>query len=141
MRYSWSIPSCVKALDELSREMKHILEIHGLVGLCFTIELLSRECINNSIFHAHKCDESKRIHVELSIGRKWVCIKVDDHGQGFNWRQAFKRKPEETAESGRGLTILRLYAHRLHFNRKGNKIEVWVDKKFYDQRRLYDEQV
>jgi len=54
-------------------------------------------------------------------------MKVEDQGEGFDWKQQLTGNPYTTADSGRGLVILKKYATAFRFNGKGNRlVVVWT---------------
>jgi hypothetical protein len=123
------IPSRLGEVDGVCREMGSLLKEHGLAGACFSAELLAREWLNNAIVHGHQRDEAKKVKFDLRVGRKWILLQVFDQGPGFNWRKA-KRKPspEDTDTAGRGLYISGLYAQKMVFNQRGNRVTIWLKK-------------
>jgi anti-sigma regulatory factor (Ser/Thr protein kinase) len=88
----------------------------------FAVELLLREALINAAAHGCGCDSSKRITCVLRLRPGRVVIAVHDQGPGFDWRAACARIPDQDECSGRGMTILQQYAHRLRFNQRGNSL-------------------
>ena len=121
------IPSTLKAVEALALEVRGLLLAHGLQAASFGVELALRECLNNAVLHGNRRNARKRVILDLSCGRKWICLRTKDEGAGFDWR-AKRRAPEPDVEapSGRGLRILRAYAKRIQFNRCGNQITLWL---------------
>jgi len=127
------IPSKLTAIDPLCRDLVSFLVQHGLGTMCFPVELAARECLNNARLHGNEGNARKRIRVELRVGRVWARLQIADEGPGYPWRkQRGQLPPGESATSGRGLSICRLYAHRLAFNRSGNRITLWFGKRKKD---------
>jgi anti-sigma regulatory factor (Ser/Thr protein kinase) len=97
----------------------------------FRIELVTRECLNNAVIHGNRSDPLKQVTFELHGARKWIRISVRDEGPGFNWRRRCRAVGRnENEESGRGTTIVALYAARTRYNRCGNEITVWFQNNF-----------
>jgi len=88
----------------------------------FAAELLTREAMANAAEHGCGCDSSKHITCVLRLRPGRLIIAVHDHGPGFDWRAACARTPDLDACTGRGIAILRQFAHRLRFNRRGNSL-------------------
>jgi serine/threonine-protein kinase RsbW len=123
------IPSRLGEVDGVCREIRSLLTGRGLEGACFSAQLLAREGLTNAIVHGHQRDETKKIEFDLRVGRKWISLQILDQGPGFNWRKARRAPPpKDTAPSGRGLCISALYAQRITFNRRGNRITLWLKK-------------
>lgn len=128
-KWSGAIPSRSDAVDALCGNLRALLERHGLRGVAFRVELSARECLNNAVLHGNRHQAAKRVAFELRIGRSWIWMQVTDQGRGFNWRRAMAAGPADgTATHGRGLAICRHYAQRVAFNRRGNRISLWLKK-------------
>ena len=124
----FSVPSSLKALDDLCECVGERLERSGLSDRCFAVELLLREFAGNAMVHGNGLDHQKSIQVSLRIGTKWITLTVEDEGRGFDWRGRDRSPPCDTATSGRGLAIGALYAGRVRFNRAGNRVTLWILK-------------
>ena len=123
------IPSRLGEVDGVCRDMCSLLRENGLEGACFSAELLAREALTNAIVHGHRREEMKKVRFDLRVGRRWIALQVLDEGPGFDWRKARRAcLPEDTSASGRGLCISALYAQRITFNRRGNRITLWLEK-------------
>ena len=88
----------------------------------FAVELLTREAMANAAAHGCGGDSSKHITGVLRLRPGRLIIAVHDQGQGFDWRAAYARASDMDACTGRGIAILRQYAHRVRFNQRGNSL-------------------
>ncbi len=123
------MPSRLPPVESLCREIRALLQQNGLAAVAFPVELSARECLNNAVLHGNRRAAMKRVRLDMRIGRKWICLQVTDQGDGFNWRQARAAAPADTTKtSGRGLAICTLYAERVAFNQRGNRITLWLKK-------------
>lgn len=121
-----SQPSCV---DDVCREIRSRLEAEGLKESCFPLELALREALNNAIRHGNGNLPSKSVHLDLSIGRKYIRTTVLDQGRGFNWRKARRSQiPDSDATGGRGLFIIASCSEKLSYSRCGNRLTFWIAK-------------
>lgn len=91
----------------------------------FAAELMVREALANAVQHGCGSDPERHVRCTIRIGRGRVLVLVADDGPGFDWRAAMRRGTQDTACSGRGLAIVRRYATRVRFNRRGNIIAIW----------------
>jgi len=123
-----TIPSRLEAADSLSLEVSVFLKAAGLSELCFPVELLARECLVNAVVHGNRSAADKSVDLRLFIGSKWIRLQVTDEGQGFAWRKAGQKRLDTNRSSGRGLRLCAMYADRVRFNRKGNRIALWISK-------------
>ncbi len=123
------VRSRLAEVDPVCREIRSLLEDNGQAAACFPVELLAREWLKNAIVHGNRRDANKKVALKLRIGRKWIYLQIIDEGNGFNWRKARRAPPpDNTVISGRGLPISALYAHRVTFNQRGNRITLWLKK-------------
>jgi anti-sigma regulatory factor (Ser/Thr protein kinase) len=123
------IPSRMDEADLLCLKVRETLEANGLSRLSFPVELLTRECLENALKHGNGNDPAKAILLQLRAGRTWIRLQVTDEGPGFAWRKALQTWVSTTEPCGRGMSIYTLYAERFRFNRCGNRITFWIDKK------------
>jgi serine/threonine-protein kinase RsbW len=114
--------------DSLCIKVRDLLQKKGLSRYCFPVELLARECLNNAVLHGNCNDADKSVLFRLWIGREWIRLQVTDEGPGFDWRKANQNRSGTTASSGRGLQLYALYAGRVQFNSRGNRITLWISK-------------
>jgi len=122
------VPSHLAEVDPVCREIRAFLEDKGQKAACFPVELLAREWLNNAIIHGNGRDAAKKVALNLEVGRKWICLQIIDEGRGFNWRKAKRAPPEDTVTGGRGMPISAVYAQRVSFNQRGNRVTLWLKK-------------
>lgn len=73
--------------------------------LAYDLNLVLTEAMANAIQHANVGDPAKEVHIEISIVKQQLVIKVFDFGQGFDIKQfAEPRHPLE--EHGRGIYLI-----------------------------------
>ncbi|WP_109487147.1 ATP-binding protein [Occallatibacter savannae] len=127
-KFSREIALRLEAAEPLYVELRLFVQSAGLASLCFSIELLARECLNNAVIHGAPADADNTVGLTLSVGRKWIRLTVEDHGPGFRWQKTREGLPDSVTPSGRGLQICMLYAERVRFTRSGNAVEMWLEK-------------
>ena len=91
----------------------------GFKKKTFNIILGIREALINAVIHGSGMDEKKIVKFGLKYGEKNLFIKIEDEGEGFNWRKR-KKKPPLTKESGRGMAIMKNCFEEVKYNKKGN---------------------
>jgi serine/threonine-protein kinase RsbW len=123
------IPSRMADADSLCLKIRDLLQTKDLGQACFAVELLARECLNNAVIHGNRNNADKFIMLRLWVGRAWIRLQISDEGPGFAWRKAKRKRLDTHAPSGRGLQLCDLYAGRVRFNRSGNQITLWINKK------------
>lgn len=73
--------------------------------LAYDLNLVLTEAMANAIQHANVSNPAKEVHIEISIVKQQLVIKVFDTGQGFDIKQyAEPRHPLE--EHGRGIYLI-----------------------------------
>lgn len=93
----------------------------------FSVELILREALTNSVLHAsenHTESESagRLILCVLRAAPGRLLIAIRDRGHGFDWRSAWNHHADPLDTSGRGIEILRHYADFVRFNAAGNGV-------------------
>ncbi len=122
------LPSSLVEVDKIIPVIADFLANNGLQKLHFGVELVARELLNNSILHGNKLDKNKHVELRLSLGRRWICLLVTDQGEGFNWQKINHLPPDSSAESGRGMAIVRAYGQRILFGNGGRGVKVYFDQ-------------
>jgi anti-sigma regulatory factor (Ser/Thr protein kinase) len=90
----------------------------------FVVELLLREALLNAVVHGSYNDSGKSVRCLIKKVAGGVRIWVADSGDGFDWRNRRLERETPLTPSGHGLHILQLYASRIRFNAKGNRLEL-----------------
>lgn len=129
----WLLPSRLEAVHGVCKEAGQWVDEQGLSSDRFFIDLILRECINNSIVHAHARDPSKWVRVHLRLRPKGLLIRVADQGGGFDWNTVWGQTTGDTATSGRGLPVMKMYSDWVRFNRAGNVVTLRVKKEITDE--------
>ena len=91
------------------------------------LDVVLTEAMTNAIRHAHEGDPEKTVHISISITDDELCIRVYDHGQGFDLNSLPAREPEELEERGRGIYIIRCLMDTVVYrrSREYNVLEMW----------------
>jgi serine/threonine-protein kinase RsbW len=79
-----------------------------------------REGLTNAVRHGNNCDVEKLVRFSVFLEKSSISFTIEDQGAGFDWKNmdVSIRKPD--METGRGLWIIREYAHEYEFNPRGN---------------------
>jgi len=126
--FQQTISSCSVEAESLCLKIREVLQENDLSPFCFPVELLAREGLANAAAHGNRNDPAKSIALHLSVGREWIHLQIADEGPGFAWRKMVQRKIDPRWASGRGLQLYAIYADRIQFNRRGNRISFWIRK-------------
>lgn len=116
------IPSTLAAIEQLCARARLWLEANGLHEDWFVFMLLLRESLNNAVKHGNGSDPSLLVDCWLRKGLRWLYISVGDCGAGFDWGRFSTHQACYGDTCGRGLEIYRLYADKVIFNRRGNRV-------------------
>ena len=118
LRFSASLTLLDRAVDEAVA----FLTAHNATGSFFDVKLLLREALLNAVLHGSRGDPLRQVSLSLAAAAGCLTATVADQGPGFDWRTAKASPPPPEATSGRGLTILTLYADDMRYNAAGNQL-------------------
>lgn len=118
------IPANVKAIDEVCARVQVFLHAQGADSIEFAVLLGVREALTNAIMHGAKNNAELDVHLALEVEDAGVLVTVEDPGKGFARDGLAFPMPDATAQSGRGLAIIRVYFDIVNLNELGNKIEM-----------------
>lgn len=99
-------------VNYFSKELN--LDEEKLPGLLLAVT----EAVTNAIIHANKCDETKKVTMNVLKDDHKLIITVKDAGKGFDPEKV----PDPTApenllkDSGRGLYLMKIYMDELKYN-------------------------
>ena len=114
--------SSLALLDRAVAEVVAFATSRNASGNLFDLKLLLREALLNAVIHGNGSDPLRQVILEATASEGRLTLGVEDQGEGFDWRERLANPPSPVATSGRGLTILTLYADDLRFNAAGNRI-------------------
>ena len=117
-RFSASLALLDRAVDETVR----FIIGRNVTGSLFDVKLLLREALLNAVIHGNRSDPLRQVTLGVAAADGRLTITVTDQGPGFDWRSGLAKPPPPEATSGRGLTILTLYADDVRFNAAGNQV-------------------
>jgi len=114
------VAATLEAVDQLCSQLRRGELVRIPQGERFAVELLLREALTNAVVHAAEADE---VWCEVELLAHGIAVRVEDNGNGFDWRRHMRATSAAAGESGRGVPILRRYSSALRFNEKGNSVE------------------
>lgn len=109
-----------KLVDEISAEYKISSDLYG------NVLIAALEAANNAILHGNKLDESKMVNIEIVKEEKRLLIKIDDEGNGFDYKNIPDPTAPENIENvnGRGIFLMEKLSDKLAFSRNGARVEL-----------------
>jgi serine/threonine-protein kinase RsbW len=115
-----SLRKVEKMVDELSAEYNISPDIYG------NILIASLEAANNAILHGNKLDERKSVSIVFSIDASKLKIKIEDEGNGFDYKNVPDPTAPENIENvnGRGIFLMEKLSDRIEFTRNGATVEL-----------------
>jgi serine/threonine-protein kinase RsbW len=124
------VPADLSELDAICQDLKNLLQAEALDSNIFICELLLREAFNNAVLHGSNNDINKKVLVEVSCMANYILLSIEDEGPGFDWqkKRAFDLV-DETATSGRGISIYKCNGTNVSFNAKGNRVNLLISAK------------
>lgn len=115
-------PATLAFLDQAVAETVRFVTAQNATGSLFDVKLLLREALLNAVLHGSQSDPSCRVTLETRASEGRLTLVVTDQGPGFDWRSGLSNMAPPEATSGRGLTILTLYADDVRYNAAGNTV-------------------
>ncbi len=114
-----------KIIDEISGEFKIGEDLYG------NILIASLEATNNAIMHGNKLDESKNVTIAFNLEGQTLSIKVEDEGNGFDFRHIPDPTAPENIENvnGRGIFLMEKLSDKINFSRNGATVELEFNMK------------
>lgn len=109
-----------KLVDELSAEHSISADIYG------NILIAALEGANNAILHGNKLDENKNVIITVRIEDKKLHIKIEDEGNGFDYKNVPDPTAPENIENvnGRGIFLMEKLSDQIEFTRNGATVEL-----------------
>lgn len=119
-----SFPASAENIEIFIAAIHGFLAEKNLAGLTFDMELLAREALVNAVQHGSNSDATKTVQASLRTEAGGLLLTVSDQGDGWDWRNMAVTEPLPSAETGRGLFIIRKYADGFFYNEKGNTLTI-----------------
>jgi serine/threonine-protein kinase RsbW len=118
------LPATLQAVEEFFVEFRR--RSQAMLGRVngFAAELLVREALTNAVVHGCHTDPSKQVRCFLRLKNRRLLIAVEDDGESFDWRTAWRNSATFSDCSGRGIEILRKYASRVRYSTRGNLVTI-----------------
>ncbi len=113
-----SMPSCLADRQRVIDGVLEALEKQGCRLDLFFDRLCLDEIISNAIIHGNKEDPAKAVTVRAFCDTHRLGFEIKDEGDGFDWRavkEAFKKPPDSTKTSGRGLALIHAAGSSVYF--------------------------
>lgn len=119
---SFRFSASLALLDRAVAETVRFVQGQNAGGSLFEVKLLLREALLNSVLHGCQNDPVRQVDLEVRAAEGRLFLTVTDQGPGFDWRSGLTNLAPPEATSGRGLTILTLYADDVRYNAAGNQV-------------------
>jgi serine/threonine-protein kinase RsbW len=104
-----------KLVDDISAEYNISSDLYG------NILIAALEAANNAILHGNKLDENKLVNIIINKDEKKLKIRVDDEGEGFDYKNIPDPTAPENIENinGRGIFLMEKLSDGIEFSRNG----------------------
>lgn len=115
--------STMENIDKVCNQATEFLELNlaDIKPALFSINLVIREGLTNAVRHGNVNDSSKTVQFLLTIVEKQLIrIRIEDQGNGFDWKKQQEEELPEDLDHGRGIIIMKTYFTRYSYNEKGN---------------------
>jgi serine/threonine-protein kinase RsbW len=98
--------------------------------LAYHLDLALTEAMANAIQYGSSTDTKQSVRVCLSIDDKTLCLKVFDHGQGFDLQAVPTPDFAGFDERGRGIFLIRSLMDSVEYRKTDNGNVLEMRKKF-----------
>lgn len=132
--FTVSFPTKKEYCRDVMHQVICLTNTSGYSRVAWSIHLALEEAVMNAIEHGNKRDISKNIIIRCTINPQDLEIIIEDEGAGFEHRAI--KVADETAESGRGLMLMRSFMDKVEFNDKGNSIKLIKYKPSNEEREV-----
>jgi len=109
-----------KLVDDLSAELGIGSDIYG------NILISALEAANNAIIHGNKLNENKLVTILVLTDSHILKIKIEDEGEGFDYKNIPDPTAPENIENvnGRGIFLMEKLSDGIEFTRNGASVEL-----------------
>jgi serine/threonine-protein kinase RsbW len=109
-----------KLVDDLSTENNVSADVYG------NILIATLEAANNAILHGNKLDENKNVTIAVKLEGKLLSIRIEDEGNGFDYKNVPDPTAPENIENvnGRGIFLMEKLSDKIEFTRNGATVEL-----------------
>ena len=109
-----------KLVDDISAEYNISSDLYG------NILIAALEAANNAILHGNKLDENKIVYIIINKDEKTLKIRIDDEGEGFDYKNIPDPTAPENIENinGRGIFLMEKLSDAMEFSRNGATVEL-----------------
>ncbi len=115
-----NIKATLENVDCFCEKAEKLLRKNNLDDYIFPVQMLLREVLTNAVVHGCRKKPDLMIKSTIIICKNEIIIDVEDPGDGFDWKIYKDKDYSCSAESGRGLLILKKYASAFEYNETGN---------------------
>jgi len=98
--------------------------------LAYHLDLALTEAMANAIQHGSPTDANQSVRVCLSLEDQTLCLKVFDHGQGFDLQAVPTPDFADLDERGRGIFLMRSLMDSVEYRKTDNGNVLEMRKKF-----------
>jgi serine/threonine-protein kinase RsbW len=98
--------------------------------LAYHLDLALTEAMANAIQYGSSTDAKQSVRVCVSIDDKTLCLKVFDHGQGFDLQAVPTPDFADLDERGRGIFLIRSLMDSVEYRKSDNGNVLEMRKKF-----------
>jgi serine/threonine-protein kinase RsbW len=111
----------IESFIDNAKEKYHLDDdIYGNIMIAVT------EAVNNAIRHGNKDNSAKNVFISLSLEDGMIKFKIQDEGEGFDFRQLpDPTAPENIAKpGGRGIFLMKHLSDEVDFRDNGKVVEL-----------------
>lgn len=109
-------------VDRAVEEILNFIQDYQIKVKKFELNLIVREVLNNAVEHGNQHEFCRRVRCQMWVEHDALHIKVEDEGEGFDWRHDQRSDLDTMQDGGKGLLLIQTFGFDVSRNDKGNVI-------------------
>ena len=118
------MPATLAGIDEADAALVGFLGEGRAAIDPFAVRILAREALLNAVVHGSREDPGRTVAFRVECRGDGLAIIVEDEGPGFDWASR-DGDFDIMGDGGRGLPLMKLYATRVSYSPRGNRLELF----------------
>lgn len=119
-----SLPENIRIVESFIDNAKEKYELND--DIYGNIMIAVTESVNNAILHGNSSNNSKNVHLKLSLEKSLIRFTIEDEGSGFDYQNLpDPTLPENIGKpGGRGIFLMKNLCDEVSFKEEGRVAEL-----------------
>jgi serine/threonine-protein kinase RsbW len=124
-----SLQSDLSKLSEIELFLEGIMQQFAIREDYFgVLSVPLNECVMNAIIHGNKCNEEKKVLIEVYFEQSKLLFSITDEGEGFDYNPFLQQGIEQSKNNG--LFLVKLLSEEFSFTKNGSQVSYKMDVPF-----------